>query len=134
MHLRQLIFFCLCTFVRTGTEFECGMKFYRRESFSFRSMLFVYLWFKVVNEILPEYFCFESLEKFCHIYHTRNSSYNFRLPVNSSKIIKFSMNFRGPKIWNDFLSIHEKSISNLNEFKRSVKDKLLGYQNFLQFY
>ena len=68
-----------------------------------------------------------------HSYSTRFSLNSFQLP-RSSKTSSFSINFRGPKIWNDFLSNDEKNSPTLSSFKQTLKNKILDFDNELNYY
>ena len=47
----------------------------------------------------------------------------------SSKIFKFSILLRGPKLWNKFLASDEKNISTLTSFKNAIKKFLILIMN-----
>ena len=47
---------------------------------------------------------------------------------------KYSISFRGPKLWNEFLNTDEKQISSYNLFSRKVKSKLLDTENEVRYF
>ena len=55
-----------------------------------------------------------------HSYSTHFSLNSFQ-PPRSLKTSSFSINFCGPKIWNDFLSNDEKNSPTLSSFKQTLK-------------
>ena len=63
-----------------------------------------------------------------HSYRTRFAVNNFQLP-RSSMTSKFSIILRGPKLWNQFLTNDEKNSPTLFSFKRTLKDKILDFNN-----
>ena len=62
-------------------------------------------------------------------YHTNFSLKNFSLKKCCLNSAKYSISFRGPKLWNDFLNTDEKQISYHNLFSRKVELKLLDTEN-----
>ena len=89
--------------------------------------------YQVNNSTLPKIFMNNNFSYVDHSYPTRFSFNSFQLP-RSSKIPKFSIFIRGPKLWNQFLTNNEKSKLTLVSFKRAVKDKILDFENELLFY
>ena len=80
-----------------------------------------------VNNKLPPIFDDYYL-KFAQIHNisTRNSNYNFIIPISQSNFGSSSMKIEGAKLWNE-LDIQIKQISNIKTFRTKVKDKLLQY-------
>ena len=60
-----------------------------------------------------------------HQYPTRSSKKSFCYKRSACKTTSFAINFRGPTIWNSFLSQHEKSVPHLLSFLKQIKFKLL---------
>ena len=69
-----------------------------------------------------------------HKYPTNFSHNNFSLKKRSLNSTKYSISFRGPKLWNEFLNTDEKQISSYNLFSRKVKSKLLDTENELKYF
>ena len=51
--------------------------------------------------------------------------------VNSSK---YFISFRGPKVWNDFLTNEEKEINSYALFLRAIKSKLIETDEELKYF
>ena len=47
---------------------------------------------------------------------------------------KYSISFRGPKLWNEFLNTDEKQISSYSLFSRKIKPKLIDTENELRYF
>ena len=62
-----------------------------------------------------------------HQYPTRFSQNSFYYKRSACKTTSFAITFRGPTIWNNFLSQHEKSIPHLLSFLKQIKFKLFNY-------
>ena len=75
---------------------------------------------KVFNDIIkrPE-----------HRYPTSFSSLNFTLKPYSLNSTKYSISFRGPKLWNDIPNKQEKEIKSSLLFQKKMKSKLLDNEN-----
>ena len=88
--------------------------------------------YQVKNGIVPNIFNsnFSSVD---HSYSTRFSLNSFQLP-RSLKTSKFSINIRGPKIWNQFLTNEEKNNPTILSFKRNLKKKILDFNNELFYF
>ena len=59
-------------------------------------------------------------------YPTRFSQNSFYYKRSACKTTSFTITLRGPTIWNNFLSQHEKSIPHLLSFLKPIKLKLLN--------
>ena len=69
-----------------------------------------------------------------HQYPTRFSQNNFYYKRSACKTTSFAITLRGPTIWNNFLSQHEKSIPHLLSFLKQIKFKLLNSNKETEFY
>ena len=69
-----------------------------------------------------------------HQYPTRFSQNSFYYKRSACKTTSFAVTLRGPTIWNNFLSQHEKSIPNLLPFLKQIKFKLLNSNKETEFY
>ena len=83
--------------------------------------------YQIKNGTIPKIFNnnFSAIE---HSYPTRFASNSFQLP-RSSKTSRFSITSRGPKLWNQFLTNDEKNSPTLTSFKRTLKNKILDFDN-----
>ena len=79
---------------------------------------------KVSNNVTPLIFN-DMFKKPSHKYPTNFSHNNFSLKKCSLNSTKYSISFRGPKLWNEFLNTDEKQISSYNLFLKKIKLKLL---------
>ena len=69
-----------------------------------------------------------------HQYPTRFSQNSFYYKRSACKTTNFAITLRGPTIWNNFLSQHEKSIPHLLSFLKQIKFKLLNSNKETEFY
>ena len=76
---------------------------------------------KVSNNIAP--LIFNMFKKPSHKYPTNFSRNNFSLKKCSLNSTKYSISFRGPKLWNEFLN---------NLLSRKVKSKLLDTETIFE--
>ena len=88
---------------------------------------------KVSNNVAPLIFN-DMFKKPSHKYPTNFLHNNFSLKKCSLKSTKYSISFRAPKLWNEFLSTDEKLISSYNLFSRKIKSKLLDTENELRYF
>ena len=88
--------------------------------------------YQVKNGTIPKIFQ-NNFSNVDHSYPTRFAVNSFQLP-RSSKTSKFSILTRGPKLWNQFLSNEEKNKRTLFSFKRTLKKKILDFNNELVFF
>ena len=83
---------------------------------------------KVSNNVAPLIFN-DMFKKPSHKYPTNFSRNNFSLKKCSLISTKYSISFRGPKLWNEFLNTDEKQISSYKLFSRKAKSKLIDIEN-----
>ena len=71
-----------------------------------------------------------------HQYPTRFSQNSFYDKRSACRTTRFAITLRGrgPTIWNNFLSQHEKSIPHLLSFLKQFKFKLLNLNKETEFY
>ena len=74
-----------------------------------------------------------------HKYPTKFSKICFSLKASSLKTTKYAISYRGPKIWNDFLTKSEKELPSLSVFKKKLStpncfkmNMSLIFSNFLK--
>ena len=67
-------------------------------------------------------------------YPTNFSNLNFSLKSYALNNTKFSISFRGPKLWNDILNKQEKEIQPYKLFQKKMKTKLLDLENEISFF
>ena len=60
------------------------------------------------------------------MYPTRFSHLNYMKPIPKLKKCKYGISYRGPFIWNNFLSSTDKEITDVAKFKAVTKSKLLS--------
>ena len=61
-----------------------------------------------------------------HKYETRFSKNSYLVPKTILKSSTFSIRHRGPYVWNNFLSVEDKSKNTLQSFSKTLKAKLLS--------
>ena len=88
---------------------------------------------KVNNNVAPIAF-HEIFTKPLHNYPTNFSYSSFSLKKCSLNSTKYSISFRGPKLWNYFLNNEEKQIRSYTIFSKKIKSKLLDAENELEFF
>ena len=81
----------------------------------------------VSNNVGP--LIFNMFKKPSYKYPTNLSQNNFSLKKCSFNSTKYTIYFRGPRLWNEFLNNGEKQISSYNLFSRKTKSKLLDTEN-----
>ena len=69
-----------------------------------------------------------------HQYPARFSQNSFYHKRSACKTTSFAITLRGPTIWRNFLSQHEKSIPHLLSFLKQIKFKLLNSNKETEFY
>ena len=89
--------------------------------------------FKLNTNQAPSIFS-DLIKKPDHKYPTKFSENCFSLKHFSLKSSKYSISFRGPKIWNDFLSKKEKELQSFSLFKKAVHSKLLENEHELEYF
>ena len=75
--------------------------------------------------------------KFCevdHQYPIRLSQNSFYYKRSACMTTSFAITLRGPTIWNNFLSQHEKSILHLLSFLKQIRFKLLNSNKETELY
>ena len=85
--------------------------------------------FKGKNSIIPRAFN-QVLSLKDHLYPTRFSYNSFKIRDFNLKLARFAIGFRGPTIWNKFLTEGEKSYTNVDVFKNRIKEKTLNFYSF----
>ena len=65
------------------------------------------------------------IKKPIHKYPTKFSKNSFSLKTFFLNGSKYCISFRGPKIWNDFLTNEEKEINSYLLFSKAIKSKLI---------
>ena len=86
--------------------------------------------FKVKNSIIPRVFN-QAFSLIDHLYPTRFSDNSFKICDFNLKLTRFEIGFRGPRIWNKFLTQSEKYYTSIDEFKNKFNRKIL--MNFYSF-
>ena len=69
-----------------------------------------------------------------HKYPTKSAQFNYSLRKHSLSSSKFSISYRGAKLWNEILSTDEKELKSHMLFQKIVKSKLLAMENELSFF
>ena len=75
----------------------------------------------------------ELIKKPFHKYPTKFSENCYRLKAISVKSTKYCISFRGPKIWNKFLTKEEKELQSFSIFKKVVPSKLFEGEHELEY-
>ena len=80
--------------------------------------------FRVHNETIPKSFQtkFQYIE---HKYETRQSKDNFIILKTNTRITRFAVSSRGPRIWNSFTNNPTKTIDFYPLFKSTIEENLL---------
>ena len=89
--------------------------------------------YKVNQKTAPNIFL-SRFQKPSPSYPTRFSELKYVQPIHNIKTSKCSISFRGPYIWNSFLSSEEKQITTMHKFKAITKSRLLYLVNELVFF
>ena len=76
----------------------------------------------------------ELIKKPSDKYLTKFSENCFSLRAISIKSTKYCISFRGPKIWNNFLTKEEKGLQSFSIFKKVVLSKLLEAERELEYF
>ena len=76
----------------------------------------------------------ELIKKPFHKYPTQFSENCFSLKAISLKSTKYCISFRGPKIWNKFLTKEEKELQSFSIFKKVIHSKLLEGEHELEYF
>ena len=76
----------------------------------------------------------QKVDTTAHCPITKLSICNYSLKKHSLKSSKFAVSYRGPKLWNEFLSNEEKKIESQILFQKRLKSKLLDMENELSYF
>ena len=84
--------------------------------------------FKVKSSITPRVFShvFSLID---HLYPIIFSANSFKICDFNLKLTRFAIAFRGPTIWNKFLTESEKCYTSIDVFKNMIKEKILNFSN-----
>ena len=91
------------------------------------------LMFKIRNGTSPEVYK-TKFKPISHIYPTTYSHNNFSLPKKQTNFSKFAISYRGPYLWNNFLSHDIKNELNFTSFKSKLRIKLMNEKNEIRFF
>ena len=69
-----------------------------------------------------------------HNYPTNYSENNYEIPKIKNNFAKFSISYRGPYPWNNFLSNASKEEESKTLFQKSLKIKLFDEENIIRFF
>ena len=89
--------------------------------------------YKFNNKQTPRIF-HDLTEKPVHQYPNQFSKTNFSLKRFLLSTTKYSISYRGPKIWNDFLTNEEKEMQSNSLFLSKIKSKLFYADNERTFF
>ena len=89
--------------------------------------------FKVKSSITPRVFS-HVFSLIAHLYPTRFSDNSFKICDFNLKLTRFAIAFRGPTIWNKFLTECEKCYTSIDVFKNMIKEKILNFSNEFFFF
>ena len=73
------------------------------------------------------------IKKPIHKYPTKFSKNSFSLKTFFLNGSKYCISFRGPKVWNDFLTNEEKGINSYLLFSKTIKSKLIETEEELRY-
>ena len=88
---------------------------------------------KVKNSITPRVFS-QVFSLIDHLYPTRFFDNSFKICDFNLKLTRFAIGFRGPTIWNKFLTESEKYYTSIDIFKNKIKEKILNFSNEFLFF
>ena len=74
------------------------------------------------------------IKKPVHKYPTNFSKSNFCLKNVSLNSTKYSISFRGPKLWNEILRKEEKELESYSFYQNIIKAKLLMIENETKYF
>ena len=89
--------------------------------------------FKAKNNIIPRAFM-QTFSMIDHIYPRRFSDNSFKTCNFNLNLTRNAIGFRGPTIWNKFLTENEKSCTSIAVFKTKIKEKILNFSNELLYF
>ena len=87
---------------------------------------------KIQGKSAPSIFI-KKFRKPSHSYPTQLSRLNYLKPVPKLNECKYGISYRGSFIWNNFLSIMDKQITDVTKFKAVTKSKLLSLEDEVNF-
>ena len=88
---------------------------------------------KIQGKSAPSMF-FSKFTKPSHSYPTRFSHLNYVKPISKLNKCKYGISYRGPFIWNNFLSTADKEITDVAKFKAASKSQLILLKNEITFF
>ena len=88
---------------------------------------------KIQGKSAPSIFL-RKFRKPSHSYPTRFSHLNYVKPIPKLNKCKYRISYRGPFIWNNFLSTTDKQIADVAKFKAATKSKILALKNEISFF
>ena len=88
---------------------------------------------KIQGKSAPKIFL-PNFRKHSHSYPTRFSHLNYVKPTPKLNKCKYGISYRGPFIWNNFVSTTDKEITDVGKFKAATKSKLLSLKNEISFF
>ena len=88
---------------------------------------------KFNNQETPRIFN-DLIKKPVHKYPTNFLKLNFCLKNVSLNTTKYSISFRGPKLWNEILHKEEKELESYSLFQNIIKSKLLMIENETKYF
>ena len=74
------------------------------------------------------------IKKAIHKYQTKFSKNSFSLKTFFLNGSKYCISFRGPKVWNDFLTNEEKEINSYLLFSKTIISKLIETEEELRYF
>ena len=74
------------------------------------------------------------IKKPIHKYPTKFSKNSFNLKAFFLNGSKYCISFRGPKVWNDFLTNEEKEINSYLLFSKTIKSKVIETEEELRYF
>ena len=89
--------------------------------------------FKVKNSITPRVFN-QAFSLIDYLYLTRFSDNSFKICDFNLKLTRFAIDFRGPTIWNKFLTERGKCYTSIGKFKNKIKTTFLNFPNAVLFF
>ena len=96
----------------------------------FNTKVFIH---KIQGKFAPSIFL-PKFRKTSHLYQTRLSHLNYVKLIPKLDKCKYGISYRGPFIWNNFLSTMDKEITDVAKFKATTKSKLLSLKNEISFF
>lgn len=91
------------------------------------------LMYKIKNDSGPEAYK-TKFKPISHSYPTAYSRENFSLPKKKTNFSKFSISYRGPYLWNNFLNQELKQENTFFAFKNKLKTFIINGTNEIRFF